>query len=139
MIITLPTNIIYDIYYPTTTTTIISCTPDFPHHLNILSHYHNFAPQNKMGVKNGSATLHSITDLTLAKVAHMCCRLADNKGISPRVVANCSNLIYIFKSSYTPIAISLVNHFKKLTTAGIIVVPVCDSYVRPTAKQATKV
>ncbi len=74
-----------------------------------------------MGVKNGSATLHSITDLMLAKVAHMCCRLAE------------------FKSSYTPIAISLVNHFKKLTTAGIIVVPVCDGYVRPTAKQATNV
>ena len=35
--------------------------------------------------------------------------------------------------------ISLVNHFNKFTTAGMIVVPVCDGHVRPTAKQATNV
>ena len=92
-----------------------------------------------MGVKNGSATLHSITDLTLAEVALMCRRIADKKGISPRIVADCSNLIYIFKGSYTPVVISLVNHFNKFTTAGIIVVPVCDGHVRPIAKQATNI
>ena len=97
-------------------------------------------PCNKMGVKNGSATLHSITDLTLAEVAHMCRRMAVNhKGISPRIVADCNNLIYIFKGSYTPVVKSLVNHFDKFTTAGLVVVPVCDGRVRPTAKQATNV
>ena len=97
-------------------------------------------PCNKIGVKNGSATLHSITDLTLAEVAHMCRRMADNhKGISPRIVADCNNLIYIFKGSYTPVVKSLVNHFDKFTTAGLVVVPVCDGRVRPTAKQATNV
>ena len=92
-----------------------------------------------MGVSNGSATLHSITDLTLAEVALLCRRVADNKGILPRVVADCSNLIYIFKGSYTPVEKSLANFFNKFTTAGIIVVPVCDGHVRPTAKQATNI
>jgi hypothetical protein len=92
-----------------------------------------------MGVPHGSSTLHSITDLTLADLAHICRRMADKKGISPRIVADCSNLIYIFKGSYTPVVISLVNHFNKFTTAGLIIVPVCDGHVRPTAKQATNV
>ena len=92
-----------------------------------------------MGVKNGSSTLHSITDLSLAELAHICRRMADKKGISPRIVADCSNLIYIFKGSYTPVVISLVNHFNKFTTAGLIIVPVCDGHVRPTAKQATNI
>ncbi len=92
-----------------------------------------------MGIKNASTTLHSITNLTLANVGHKCRRLAEMKGISPRIVADCSNLIYIFKGSYIPVVQSLVNHFSKFITAGVIVVPVCDGLVRPTAKQATNV
>jgi hypothetical protein len=94
----------------------------------------------KMGVKEGSVSLHSITNLTLANLAHMCRWLAEkNDSTAPRVVADCSNLVYIFKDSYTPVAVLLANFFCKLTVAGVAVAPVCDGKVRPTAKQATNI
>lgn len=93
-----------------------------------------------MGVKKGSLTLHSITDLTLADIAHMCRQLAPKNDIAaPRVVADCSNLVYIFKDSYTPVAVSLANFFHKFTVVGIVVSPVCDGHVRPTVKQASNI
>ena len=92
-----------------------------------------------MGVKNGSATLHAITNLTLAEVAILCRRLADKEATSPRIVADCSNLVYMFKGSHTPVVLSLVNHFSKFTAAGLTIVPVCDGHIRPAAKQATNI
>jgi hypothetical protein len=93
-----------------------------------------------MGIKKGALTLHSITNLTLADIAHICRRLAEKNDIPvPRVVADCSNLVYIFKDSYTPVVASLANFFHKFTVAGIVVAPVCDGHIRPTAKQATNI
>jgi hypothetical protein len=47
-----------------------------------------------MGVKNGAKTLHSISGLTLADVALMCKGLATEQQILPRIVADCSNLLF---------------------------------------------
>jgi hypothetical protein len=58
---------------------------------------------------------------------------------SPRVVADCSNLAYIFNRSYTPVTVLLANHFGKFTMAGVVIIPVCDGHVCPTAKQAANV
>jgi hypothetical protein len=93
-----------------------------------------------MGVMKGSLTLHSIVELTLANVAHLCRQFAKKNGVpSPRVVCDCSNLVYIFKDSYTPVVISLANHFWKFIAAGVVIVPVCNGNIRPTAKQTTNI
>ncbi len=105
--------------------------PDGHFNTNLLNH---------MGVAKGSSTLHSIVELTLANVAHLCRRLAKKNGVpSPRVVCDCSNLVYIFKDSYTPVVIFLANHFWKFTAAGVVFVLVCDGNIFPTAKPATNV
>ena len=89
----------------------------------------------KMGIKKGSLTLHSITNLMLVDVAHICRQLAEKNDISTlKVVTDCSNLVYIFKDSHTPVAISLANFFHKFTVAGVIISPVCDGHVHPAAK-----
>ncbi len=93
-----------------------------------------------MNVAKGPLTLHSIVDLTLANVAHLCRPLAKKNGVPyPRVVCDCSNLVYIFKDSYTPVVILLANHFWKFTAARVVIVPVCDGNICPNAKQATNV
>ncbi len=93
---------------------------------------------NPIGVTKGSQTLHSIIHLTLADIAVLCRRLGDKDGIPPRIVGDCSNLVYKFSGHSSAVA-SLANHFRKFATAGVIIVPVCDGRFCPIAKQATNI
>ena len=90
----------------------------------------------KMGIKKGSLTLHSITNLMLVDVAHICRQLAEKNDISTlKVVTDCSNLVYIFKDSHTPVAISLANFFHKFTSIYTFGV---DSYLNILENHLTK-
>jgi hypothetical protein len=47
-----------------------------------------------MGVKNGAKKLHSVTGLSLTDVAVMSKGPTSEKQILPRIVADCSNLLF---------------------------------------------
>ena len=89
-----------------------------------------------MGVKNGSKTLHSVTGLTLADVAQMCKGLAAEQQILPRIVADCSNLLFVF-SKCTSAVSAVAGHLSRIAATGVVMVPVCDGPIRPISKQAT--
>ncbi|KAL3771525.1 hypothetical protein ACHAWU_003700 [Discostella pseudostelligera] len=89
-----------------------------------------------MGVKNGAKTLHSVTGLTLADVAAMGKGLANEKQIMPRIVADCSNLLFVF-SKCTSVVSAVAGHLSRIAASGVIMVPVCDGAIRPISKQAT--
>lgn len=89
-----------------------------------------------MGVKNGSKTLHSVTGLTLVDVAQMCKGLAAEQKILPRIVGDCSNLLFVF-SKCTSAVSAVAGHLSRIAATGVIMVPVCDGPVRPISKQAT--
>ena len=61
--------------------------------------------------------------------------LAAEKYRKPKVVADCSNIVYIF-SKACPQTEAVANHLLKLTNPGIIMVPVYDRVVHPVWKQA---
>ena len=63
-----------------------------------------------MGVTKGSQTLHSIIDLTLADIAVLCRWLGDKNGILPRIVADCSNLVYVL-NGHSSAVVLFANHF----------------------------
>ena len=89
-----------------------------------------------MGVKNGSKTLHSVTGLTLADVAQMCKGLTAEQQILPRIVADCSNLLFVF-SKCTSAVSAVAGHLSRIAATGVVMVPVCDGPIRPISKQAT--
>lgn len=89
-----------------------------------------------MGVKNGAKTLHSISGLTLADVAQMCKGLAAEQQILPRIVADCSNLLFVF-SKCTSAVSAVAGHLSRIASTGVVMVPVCDGPIRPISKQAT--
>ena len=89
-----------------------------------------------MGVKNGAKTLHSISCLTLADITQICKGLAAEQKILPRIVADCSNLLFIF-SKCTSAVSAVASHLSRIAATGIIMVPVCDGPIRPISKQAT--
>ena len=89
-----------------------------------------------MGVKNGSKTLHSVTGLTLVDVAQMCKGLAAEQQLLPRIVAECSNLLFVF-SKCTSVVSAVAGHLSRIAATGVVMVPVCDGPIRPISKQAT--
>ena len=89
-----------------------------------------------MGVKNGSKTLHSVTGLTLADVAQMCKGLAAEQQILPRIVADCSNLLFVF-SKCTSVVSAVAGHLSRISATGVVMVPICDGPIQPISKQAT--
>lgn len=89
-----------------------------------------------MGGKSGSAALHSIKTSSLTDVVDICNGLATELGMDrPRVVADMSNIAYIFSKSSSVIA-SVANHLVKWAGLGLIMAAVCDG-IRPICKQAT--
>lgn len=89
-----------------------------------------------MGVKNGSKTLHSVTGLSLNDIAIMSKGLASEKKILPRIVADCSNLLFLF-SKCTSVVSAVAGHLSRIAATGVVMVPVCDGAMRPISKQAT--
>lgn len=89
-----------------------------------------------MGVKNGAKTLHSVSGLTPTDIAIMCKGLATEKQIPPKIVAVCSNLLFVFSKCIS--AVSAVDgHLSRIADTGIVMVPVCDGPIRPIPKQGT--
>jgi hypothetical protein len=89
-----------------------------------------------MGVKNGAKTLHSISGLTLTDISRICKGLAGEKQILPRIVADCSNLLFIFSKCASAVS-AVAGHLSRIAATGVVMVPVCDGPVRPISKQAT--
>ena len=89
-----------------------------------------------MVVKNGAKTLHSISGLTLADIAQMCKGLAAEQQILPRIVADCSNLLFVF-SKCTSAVSAVAGHLSRIAATGVVMVPVCDGPIRPISKQAS--
>jgi hypothetical protein len=89
-----------------------------------------------MGVKNGAKTLHSVTGLSLTDVAVMSKGLASEKQILPRIVADWSNLVFLF-SKCTSIVSAVSGHLSRMAATGVVMVPVCDGAICPISKQAT--
>ena len=90
-----------------------------------------------MGIKDGKQVLSSITQLSIFDVACMAKGVANERGMdSPTIVADCSNIAYVF-SKAASITVSVVTHLVKWANTGLIVIPVCDGHIRPVCKQAT--
>jgi hypothetical protein len=89
-----------------------------------------------MGVKNGAKTLHSVTGLSLTDVAVMSKDLASEKQILPRIVAYCSNLLFLF-SKCTSVVSTVAGHLSRMATTSVGMVPVCDGAIPPISKQGT--
>ena len=89
-----------------------------------------------MGVKNGAKTLHSISGLTLADIAQMCKGLATEQQILPRIIADCSNLLFVF-SKCTSAVSAVAGHLSRIAATGVVMVPICDGPIRPISKQAS--
>ena len=78
-----------------------------------------------MGVKNGAKKLHSVTGLSLTDVAVMSKGPTSEKQILPRIVADCSNLLFLF-SKCTSVVSTVASHLSRIAATGVIMVPVCD-------------
>ena len=89
-----------------------------------------------MGVKNGSKFLHSCSKLTLTEVSTIAKGLARDSSIQPRVVVDCSNVVFVYNHYLTPTD-AVAKHLSRLAAPGLVIVPVCDGPNRPVAKQAT--
>eukprot|EP00956_Cyclotella_meneghiniana_P004698 scaffold5772_cov55-Cyclotella_meneghiniana.AAC.8 len=90
-----------------------------------------------MGVTKGSHVLHSVANLSLSDVASICRGVAADNGIEkPRIVADCSNTVYVMSKASSVVS-SVVNHLMKWASSGIVMVPVCDGMTRPICKQDT--
>jgi hypothetical protein len=89
-----------------------------------------------IGVKNGAKTLHYVTGLSLTDVAVMSKGLASEKQILPRIVADCSNLLFLF-SKCTSVVSAVAGHLSRIAATAVAMVPVCDGAIFPISKQAT--
>jgi hypothetical protein len=89
-----------------------------------------------MGVKSGAKTLHSVSGLTLTDIAIMCKGLAAEKQILPRIVADCSNLLFVFSKCISAVS-AVAGHLSRIAATGVVMVPICDGPIRPISKQAT--
>jgi hypothetical protein len=88
------------------------------------------------GCQDWCQTLHSVTSLSLTDVAVMSKGLASEKQILPRIVADCSNLLFLF-SKCTSVVSAVAGHLSRMTATGVVMVPVCDGAICPISKQAT--
>ena len=89
-----------------------------------------------MGISQGAKYLHSVSKLTLVELTNICNGLARELGIPPRVVVDCSNLVFVY-SNYVSPTDAVAKHLARFLGPGIIMVPVCDGDSCPISKQAT--
>jgi hypothetical protein len=66
----------------------------------------------------------------------MCKGLAGEKQILPRIVAYCSNLLFIFSKCASAVS-AVAGHLSRIAATGVVMVPLCDGPVRPISKKAT--
>ena len=89
-----------------------------------------------MGVTQGGKYLHSVSKLTLVELASICNGIAREFDITPRVVVDCNNLVFVYSNYMSPTD-AVAKHLARFAAPGIIMVPVCDGATRPISKQAT--
>lgn len=89
-----------------------------------------------MGVNQGGKYLHSVSNLTLVELTTICNGIARELGLAPRVMVDCSNLVFVYSNYISPTD-AVAKHLARFAAPGIIMVPVCDGAEHPISKQAT--
>ena len=89
-----------------------------------------------MGVIQARKYLHSVSKVTLVELTTICKGIARELGIAPRVVVDCSNLVFVYLNYISPTD-AVAKHLARFSAPGMIMVPVCDGAERPMSKQAT--
>ena len=91
-----------------------------------------------MGMPKGSNVLHSVTGISRADVGAICRGIALAYNLdTPKMVADCSNIVYKFGSKSNSQTRLVANHLMKWANSGIEMEPVCDNEIRPACKQAS--
>ena len=87
-----------------------------------------------VGVSQGGEYLHSLSKHSLTELTNICNGLARKIGILPRVVLNCSNLVFVY-SNYISLTDAVAKHLARCAGPGLIMFPVCDGNMCLIAKQ----